>query len=105
VLELDGDPGSVGVDAPGDLTQAGQEGVVGDGHLVRIAGAGRPGDGADTHDEHARAAPSALLVVADDALAQMPVGLGEVRAHRRHHDAVAQLEGPDASGAHQVGGS
>jgi hypothetical protein len=104
VLELDRDAGTVGVGPPRQLREPGKEGVVGDRHLVRVAGALRPGDGPDPDDQQAHPAPGALLVVALDALAHVAVGLGQVRAHRRHQDPVAQLEGADPAGREEVGG-
>ena len=70
--------------------------------LPRIARTTRPGDADRAHGDERGTALRARLVVARDALAAGAVLLGEIRAHRRHEDAVAQLKLADAPGGEQV---
>jgi len=51
---------------------------------------------ADGHE--ADAAARTRLVVVEDRFAEVSIGALLIRAHRRHQDAVLQLEGPDAPG-------
>ena len=73
----------------------GRNASLGNRELARDAGARRIRDRAHADDDHAGAAARALLVVALDALARVPVRLREVRPHRGQDDAVADLDRTD----------
>ena len=88
--------------APRHAGQTRDEVVVRDADLERLGGPGGKGDRAHPHREQAGAALGPRLVIGLDAFAAMAIGLGEIGAHRRHHDAIAQLEGADASREQQT---
>ena len=64
--------------------------------MVGLPGAVREGNRAHAHGQQASTAFGAGLVIGLDALAAVPVGLGKVRAHGGHDDAVAQFERTNA---------
>ncbi|MPN34432.1 hypothetical protein SDC9_181925 [bioreactor metagenome] len=65
---------------------------------MRLAGAAGPRDGGGSHDDQPGAAGGPLLVVGLRFLAAGTVGSAKVFAHRRHDDAVLQLQLADAAG-------
>jgi hypothetical protein len=97
VIDLDGDFAAVRVNAARDFRQTGDEAVVGDAQLVRLAGAGGPGDGGRAHDDEAGAALGTLFVIVLGAFAADTVDAAVVLAHGGHDDAVLQLHGADTA--------
>jgi hypothetical protein len=90
------------MDRVGDPGQRRDESVLGQRDLALVAGAAGPGDADRPHDDHRSPAACTGFVVTQDSLAAGAVLFGEVRAHRRHEDPVAQLEPADAAGCQQV---
>lgn len=97
VIDLHRDLAAMGMDAARDLSQAGDEAVVGDARLVRLAGARRPGNGRRSHDDETGSALSPGFVIGLGAFAAAAVVAAEVLSHGGHGDAVLQLHGADTS--------
>ena len=96
VLQLHGNLGAMAVHPLGDAAQTGDEVIARDADLVGLTSAVRERNRAHAHGEQAGTALGARLVIGLDALAAVPVGLGKVRAHGGHDDAVAQFERANA---------
>ena len=101
MLQLHGDLGTVGVHAPGQCGQSGDELVARHPHLKGLGRTRGEGYRAHPHGQQPRPAFRAGLVVGLDALAAGAVVLCKVGAHWRHHDAVAKLQTADAAGLEQ----
>ena len=93
--ELHRDLRVVLVDARGEFLESGQKLVARHCHLVFGVRAERVLDRADFGDDQSGAAAGALLVVGDQRFADVPVGINDFDAHRRHCDAVRDFERAD----------
>ncbi len=102
VGELERERRPVAVRGVGEAPDARFEAIVGDAVLALVRGTGRPRDrhGSERHERGA--ACGARLHVGELAIAHRAVGFGELLAHRRHEDAIAQLERTDAPGRQEV---
>jgi hypothetical protein len=102
VLQLHGDLRAVLVDPFGQLRETRDEVVTRNADLPGLGGAGRVGHCTHTHDQEGGTAGGTSLVISLDALATVAGLLGEIRAHRCHDDAVAQLKVAQPAGGEQV---
>ena len=102
VLQLHRRPTTVLFNALRERAQTRQEFVSGDGNLIGVTGAGRPRYGSDTHNQHTGTALGPRLIVGLNALTTMTIFLRQVRTHRRHNDAVTQLQLTDSTRGQQL---
>ena len=102
VLQLHGDFGAVLMHAFGQATEPGDKVIAGNADLEWLGGAGRERHRAHAHDQQPGTATGAGFVIGLDALATLAIGLGEIGAHRRHDDAVAQFHRTDATRCQQL---
>jgi hypothetical protein len=94
VAELDGALGAARVDFARELEQPRDEAVVVDAELAKAMTADARGGGHLDRDQ-ADAAAHARHVVVDAVVGDEPLVVGEARRHRRHNDAVSDLDRSD----------
>ena len=97
VAELDRRLGAFGMDRGGEAREAGQEAVVIDAELMEAMAAATLGRRHLARDE-ADAALGARDVIGDLFVGDEAVRVGEPRRHRRHDDAVPDLDAADLVG-------
>ena len=102
MVQLDAELRSMGMHRVGQRADAGDVAIFGDRFLTPVA---RPLAIADRHRSHGdqrRAALGPLGIIGADALAGDTVLVCQIRPHRGHEDAVAQLEHADSPGRQQM---
>ena len=103
VRELSRHLRSVRVHAVGEGSESREVGVGRRADLTLVDAPVRIGHRDRPDEEERRTAPSARLEVRELRVRDRAVRVGERVAHRRHEDAVAQLEAPDGAGREQHG--
>jgi hypothetical protein len=101
-MQLQRDLCAVRVHRIGERLDAADVPVLGQRELALQRGADRPRDRHRADRDQSRAALGALGVIGARALAAYTARIGEVRAHRRHVNAVLELEAAETPGLEQV---
>jgi hypothetical protein len=101
-MELRGDLAVMRMDGAGQAAQARQEAIVGEGGLIGLDRAHRPGHAHHAGDDQRRAAFGLLLMIVDEPVTAAPVLFRKANAHCGDEHAVLELHRTDATGSQQV---
>ena len=91
VDHLEGDLGAMAVHPLREFLESGEIFIARDGELSLCGCTVWIGDGGHFGNDESDPAASPLLVVRNERLPRVPVGLGDLDAHGAHRDSVAQF--------------